>query len=173
MGEHDCPAGGAIAPMKILGLVSGALIGSIFALVAYAVEPDEMLDDPALEERARVISQDLRCVVCQNETIDESNATLAQDMRRLVRQRILAGDSNEDVLAYMVDRYGDFVLLRPRVTAQTLLLWLGPFILLVFGVVNAARYIKRPKAIDTPGLSPEEMAEVDVLIQKTEGPDQQ
>ncbi|MDG2242681.1 MAG: cytochrome c-type biogenesis protein CcmH [Rhodospirillaceae bacterium] len=159
--------------MKILGLVSGALIGSIFALVAYAVEPDEMLDDPALEERARVISQDLRCVVCQNETIDESNATLAQDMRRLVRQRILAGDSNEDVLAYMVDRYGDFVLLRPRVTAQTLLLWLGPFILLVFGVVNAARYIKRPKAIDTPGLSPEEMAEVDVLIQKTEGPDQQ
>jgi cytochrome c-type biogenesis protein CcmH len=158
--------------MKILGLATGILAGSVFALVAYAVEPDEMLDDPALEERARVISQDLRCVVCQNETIDESNATLAQDMRRLVRQRILAGDSNEDVLAYMVDRYGDFVLLRPRVTSQTLLLWFGPFILLVFGVIIAARYIKRPTAAETSSLSPEEMAEVEALIQKTEGPDQ-
>lgn len=172
MGKYDCPHGGAIAPMKILGLATCILAGSVFALVAYAVEPDEMLDDPALEERARVISQDLRCVVCQNETIDESNATLAQDMRRLVRQRILAGDSNEDVLAYMVDRYGDFVLLRPRVTSQTLLLWFGPFILLVFGVIIAARYIKRPTAAETSNLSPEEMAEVEALIQKTEGADQ-
>ena len=156
--------------MKPARTIVSLLCLCLLAVSAYAVEPDEMLADPALEERARVISQDLRCVVCQNETIDESNATLAQDMRRLVRQRILAGDSNEAVLAYMVDRYGDFVLLRPRVTSQTVLLWFGPFVLLVVGAVMAARYIKRPTAAAASDLSDEEMAEVDALIQEADRP---
>jgi cytochrome c-type biogenesis protein CcmH len=157
--------------VKPASTIISILFCSLLAATAYAVEPDEMLTDPALEERARVISQDLRCVVCQNETIDESNATLAQDMRRLVRQRILAGDSNQAVLAYMVDRYGDFVLLRPRVTSQTVLLWFGPFLLLLGGAVVAARYIKRPTSAAASALSDEEMAEVDALIQKTDRPD--
>ncbi len=159
--------------MKPTGIICGLLFASLLAIAAHAVEPDEMLEDPALEERARVISQDLRCVVCQNETIDESNATLAQDMRRLVRQRILAGDSNEAVLAYMVDRYGDFVLLRPRFTSQTLLLWVGPFLLLVGGAFAAARYIKRPVVTDLSDLSDEELVEVNVLMKETDGSDSQ
>ena len=87
---------------------------ALFAVNAMAVEPNERLADPALEARARDVSQALRCVVCQNETIDESNAELAKDMRMLVRERIAAGDSNQEVLDYMVARYGDFVLLKPR-----------------------------------------------------------
>lgn len=154
--------------MKPVLKIVGVLVVTLFAGASHAVEPDEMLSDPALEERARVISQDLRCVVCQNETIDESNATLAQDMRRLVRQRILAGDSNEAVLDYMVDRYGDFVLLRPRVTSLTVLLWFGPFLLLLAGALVAARYIKRPTALASSSLTDEELAEVNALIQDTD-----
>lgn len=122
----------------------------------YAVEPGEMLDNPAQEARARVISQDLRCVVCQNETIDESNATLAQDMRRLVRLRVKAGDTNEQVIAYMVDRYGDFVLLRPRVTPVTWLLWFGPVLLLLIGIGVVVSRARRPAAAETPPLSSED-----------------
>ncbi len=122
----------------------------------YAVEPGEMLDNPAQEARARVISQDLRCVVCQNETIDESNAALAQDMRRLVRLRVKAGDTNEQVIAYMVDRYGDFVLLRPRVTPVTWLLWFGPVLLLLIGIGVVVRRARRPAAAETPPLSSED-----------------
>lgn len=136
---------------------------------ACAVEPDEMLKDPALEERARVISQDLRCVVCQNETIDESNATLAQDMRRLVRQRVLAGDSNEDVLAYMVERYGDFVLLRPRVTPLTWPLWFGPLVLVVIGGLIVARHMRKSSNGPNVALSAEEEA---ALAQLTDDHDQ-
>jgi cytochrome c-type biogenesis protein CcmH len=111
-----------------------------------------------------VISQDLRCVVCQNETIDESNATLAQDMRRLVRQRINAGDTNEQVIAYMVDRYGDFVLLRPRFTSQTLLLWFGPILILVLGGVVVVRVMKRSASNVSEALSQEELGRLDSLL---------
>jgi cytochrome c-type biogenesis protein CcmH len=144
------------------------LLSCLLGAPSFAVEPDEMLADPALEQRARVISQDLRCVVCQNETIDESHATLAQDMRRLVRQRVLAGDSNEDVLAYMVERYGDFVLLRPRITSLTLLLWFGPIVLLLLGAVVVARHLKRASALATPLLSEEEMKKVELLMREAD-----
>lgn len=144
--------------------VSLLTLSLFVATLAQAVEPGEVLEDPALEARARVISQDLRCVVCQNETIDESNATLAQDMRRLVRQRINAGDTNEQVVAYMVDRYGDFVLLRPRVTPQTWLLWFGPILILVLGGVVVVRVMKRPASNVGEALSQEELYRLDSLL---------
>ena len=107
---------------------------------AFAVEPQEILKDPALESRAREVSKGLRCVVCQNETIDESHAEIAHDMRVLVRERITAGDSNQQIIDYMVSRYGDYVRLSPRFMTGTLVLWLGPFvILLIGGFVVAAR----------------------------------
>jgi cytochrome c-type biogenesis protein CcmH len=104
---------------------------SLSGLPAWAVEPDEMLADPKLEARARDISEHLRCLVCQNETIDDSNASLAKDLRLLVRERLTQGDSNEQTIQYVVDRYGEFVLLRPRVSGVTLILWFGPFLLLL------------------------------------------
>tara|TARA_B100001094_G_scaffold315838_1_gene356307 strand:+ start:201 stop:620 length:420 start_codon:yes stop_codon:yes gene_type:complete len=111
--------------------------------VSNAVEPKEMLKNPSLESRARVISKDLRCVVCQNENIDESSATLAKDMRRLVRIRIVAGDTNKEVIDYMVSRYGDFVLLKPRVKPYTWFLWFGPLLMLTIGVSIVFFYVKR------------------------------
>jgi cytochrome c-type biogenesis protein CcmH len=106
---------------------------ALVALPAFAVEPSEMLADPRMEARAQKISQELRCVVCQNESIDASNAPLAQDMRKLVRERLMAGDSDAEVKAYLVARYGNFVLLRPPVQTNTLLLWGGPFLVLALG----------------------------------------
>ena len=110
-----------------------------------AVEPDEILSDPALEARARVLGKDLRCVVCQNQSIDESNADLARDMRILVRDRITNGDTNEEVLAYMVDRYGDFVLLDPPFKTSTLVLWIGPGVIAVFGLFAVGSFYRRNK----------------------------
>jgi cytochrome c-type biogenesis protein CcmH len=132
--------------------------------VALAVEPNERLADPAAEARAREVSKALRCVVCQNETIDESNAELAKDMRLLVRERIKAGDTNDQVIAYMVDRYGDFVLLKPRFTAETLALWIGPAVLLVLGGIAVARRLRRTAAPAGPApLSAEEAAALAAL----------
>ncbi len=148
--------------MRLLSLL---FVFVLSAAPVWAVEPDEMLADPALEARARVISQDLRCVVCQNETIDDSNATLAKDMRRLVRERVKAGDSNDEVIAYMVDRYGEFVLLRPRLTATTALLWFGPLALFLIGAVVVFRHVKRVAAADALVLSAEEMKQADALLQ--------
>ena len=102
----------------------------LWAAAAQAVQPDEVLDDPVLEERARALSAEIRCVVCQNESIDTSNAPLARDLRLLVRARLEAGDSDQEVLDYLVARYGDFVLLRPPVRPSTYLLWFGPALLL-------------------------------------------
>jgi len=107
-----------------------------------AVEPDEVLKDPVLETRARNISQDLRCLVCQNQSIDDSNAPLAKDLRILVRQRLTKGDSDDEVISFLVTRYGEFVLLRPRFAPHTLVLWLAAPILLlvsVFVVFRASR----------------------------------
>lgn len=114
-----------------------------------AVEPDEILDDPVLEQRAREISHGLRCLVCQNQSIDDSNAPLAKDLRILVRDRLKAGDSDSEVVNYIVARYGEFVLLKPRFDWHTLLLWLGPFLLLIAGVFAIYRAYRHRKAEPT------------------------
>lgn len=104
----------------------------MLAMPAYAVQPDEILDDPALEARAREISKDLRCLVCRNESIDDSNADLARDLRILVRERLLEGDTNAEVVDYVVDRYGEYVLLKPLTGGANWVLWgAGPLMLIV------------------------------------------
>ncbi|MCH8171886.1 MAG: cytochrome c-type biogenesis protein CcmH [Proteobacteria bacterium] len=119
---------------NILKLMLGGLFMLALGLgAAWAVEPDELLDDPVLEERARDISQQLRCVVCQNQSIDESTAPLARDLRLIIRERLVAGDSNKEVVTFVVDRYGDFVLLRPPFQGDTYVLWFGPFIIFLIG----------------------------------------
>jgi cytochrome c-type biogenesis protein CcmH len=122
------------------------LILLALAAPAAAVQPDEVLADPALEARARELSQGLRCLVCRNENIDESNADLARDLRLLVRERLVAGDSDAEVIAYLVDRYGEYVLLEPPATGSTLILWVaGPALLLV-ALGGAAVYLRRRRA---------------------------
>ena len=113
---------------------------------AFAVEPSERLADPVLEARARALSEQLRCLVCQNETIDESNAPLAHDLRVLLRQRIAAGDTDAQAVKFITDRYGDFVLLKPPVEPATYLLWFGPVIVLLLAGGGAAIYLRRRKA---------------------------
>ena len=113
----------------------------------HAVEPSEMLKDPALEARARAISKDLRCLVCQNQSIDDSNADLAHDLRLIVRERLTAGDSDQQVIAYLVARYGDFVLLDPPFKAKTLLLWGGPALVLLLGAGAIALAYRRQRTL--------------------------
>lgn len=108
----------------------------------FAVQPDEVLDDAALEARARGISAGLRCLVCRNESIDDSNAELARDLRLLVRERLVAGDSDEAVVAFIVDRYGEYVLLKPQTGGANLLLWLAGPLMLVSGVLMAGFYLR-------------------------------
>jgi cytochrome c-type biogenesis protein CcmH len=133
---------------------------------ALAVEPSEMLDDPALEQRARDLSAVIRCVVCQNESIDSSNAEIAHELRVLVRERLVAGDSDQEVLDYLVARYGDFVLLRPPMKPSTYLLWFGPFAILLIGVVAVFVYFRRQRsaAAQPAALSPEEEARLARLL---------
>jgi cytochrome c-type biogenesis protein CcmH len=138
-----------------------ALLVCLAPLVALAVQPDEILPDPAQEARARAISGELRCVVCQSESIDDSNADIARDLRLLVRERITAGDSDEEVVAYVVARYGEFVLFRPPFTAGNALLWLSGPILLLLGGALALGFVRRrarAPAPERPPLSPEEEA---------------
>mgnify|MGYP000141137943 FL=1 len=138
-------------------------------LASYSVEPSEVLDDPVLEELARDISKDLRCLVCQNESIDESSATLAKDLRILVRERLLAGDNKDAVLKFIVDRYGEFVLLNPSSNGSNLILWLsGPLMLLIaliisFSFIKANQKLKRNTII---GLSDEEKRELEKIIRE-------
>ena len=125
---------------------------------AWAALPDEMLKDPTLEARARVISQDLRCLVCQNQSIDDSNAPLARDLRIIVRERLTAGDSNEQVFGYVVARFGNYVLLKPPLQSDTFMLWASPFIILVLALVIAFNYFrKRPSMEDHEGIDPDTM----------------
>lgn len=132
---------------------------------ARAVQPDEMLDDPVLEQRARELSKVIRCLVCQNESIDTSNADLARDLRILVRERLVAGDSDQQVFDYLVARYGDFVLLRPRFKPATYLLWFGPAAVLVLGAFAVVFYFRRRKAAAGPAeLSAEERARLSRLL---------
>jgi cytochrome c-type biogenesis protein CcmH len=137
---------------------------------AYAVRPDEMLADPALEARARDISKDLRCLVCRNQSIDDSEADLAHDLRVLVRERLKAGDTNEEVVAYIRARYGDFVLLRPPFELSTWLLWGGPALVLLLGLWGIARYMRRQTGITTPPplTADEERRLAAMLTQETE-----
>jgi cytochrome c-type biogenesis protein CcmH len=138
---------------------------------AHAVEPGEMLKDPALEARARKISQELRCVVCQNQSIDDSNAPLAHDLRVIVRERLAAGDSDTQVLAFVEARYGEFVLLRPRLKPQTVLLWLTPLLLLAGAGIFLLRARSRlpPRTPPAP-LSADEQRRLQSLLRQDQQP---
>ena len=141
-------------------------LGLLLAPAAHAVAPDEMLADPALEHRARDISAGLRCLVCQNQSIDDSDADLAHDLRVLVRERLKAGDSDSQVVDFIVARYGEFVLLKPRLGIRTMLLWAAPLMLLLAGgtfVFFASRH-RRPS--ETAALTPEENAALDALLHR-------
>jgi cytochrome c-type biogenesis protein CcmH len=145
--------------MKVAHSVLLALAIAVVALLppAAAVEPDEILADKALEARARDISRNLRCLVCQNQSIDDSNADLARDLRVLVRERLTAGETNDQVVAFIAARYGDFVLLRPPFKPITWLLWLGPAILLLLGAVAVVVWFRRRAGhAEQPPLSDDE-----------------
>ena len=131
---------------------------TVFLLIApaFAVEPDEVLSDPALEARARALSKTLRCMVCQNQSIDDSNAPLARDLRILVRERLKAGDTDAEVREFLVARYGEFVLLEPRISSHTIVLWAAPGFVLVLGLLGIALWIRRrPPAAPAPLTSEE------------------
>jgi cytochrome c-type biogenesis protein CcmH len=132
--------------------VAAVLLGALLVIsTAHAVTPDEMLKDPALEARARDISHHLRCVVCQNQSIDDSSAPLAKDLRVLVRERLTAGDTNQQAMGYIVARYGNFVLLKPPMQFNTLLLWFGPALILALAAFAAYRFLRRQEAMPSNG----------------------
>jgi cytochrome c-type biogenesis protein CcmH len=130
---------------------------------ARAVNPGEVLDDPALEERARDISANLRCLVCQNQSIDDSDAELARDLRVIVRERLVAGDSNTEIFDFVVDRYGEFVLLRPRLSAQNLLLWGTPFAVLILGAI-AVFAVARTRRRNVAALTDDEQLRLSKIL---------
>ena len=131
----------------------------------FAVEPDEVLEDPALEARAREISKELRCIVCQSENIDDSNAPLAKDLRLLVRERLIEGDTNEQVIEFVVARYGDYVLLKPPVQQNTLLLWRAPVLFaLIAGGVFFMVVSRRTKTTAPTRLTEQEQREIDEIL---------
>jgi cytochrome c-type biogenesis protein CcmH len=154
--------------------IVGALVAVLclsFTAPALAVQPDEVLKDAAMEARAREISKELRCLVCQNQSIDDSNAPLARDLRVLVRERLVAGDDDTSVLGYITARYGDYVLLRPPFKASTYVLWIGPVVVLLLGALGAALFLRgRNRAVaagDTEApLTPEERARLDKLLRE-------
>ena len=146
----------------------------LFFLVtpALAIQPDEILEDKLLEERARVISKELRCLVCQNQSIDDSDAPLARDLRVLVRERLQAGESDEKVIKFVVDRYGDFVLLRPPIKASTLALWISPIAILIVGVILLLmRFRKQEKnmPVKVQPLSSEETKKLEAALGEDRG----
>ena len=146
-----------------LGVAGVLLAGSLLAGPALAVRPDEVLPDAALEARARALSTELRCLVCQNQSIDDSDAPLARDLRLIVRERLKAGASDAQVRDYLVERYGAFVLLRPPFGWSTALLWTAPFILLGFGGAMLFAQARRRRPAAPQPLSPEERAALDRL----------
>jgi cytochrome c-type biogenesis protein CcmH len=131
---------------------------------AHAVQPDEVLADPALEARARALSAELRCMVCQNQAIDDSDAPLARDLRILLRERLSAGDTDDEVIAFLVARYGDFILLRPPVALNTALLWLAPPAVLLIGGLVAVALFRRRRADVPAALSDAEKARLAEII---------
>ena len=145
-------------------MIRAFLFWAIMATSALAVQPDEILDDPVLESRAREISKGLRCLVCRNESIDESNAELARDLRLLVRERLVAGDSDDEAIEFIVARYGEYVLLQPRATGGNLILFLVGPVLLLFGGVVAAVYVRRRRIGGPTALSEAEKARLTELL---------
>jgi cytochrome c-type biogenesis protein CcmH len=134
---------------RLAVILFGAML--LLTAAAQAVEPDEKLSDPTLEARARAVTQELRCVVCQNQSVDDSDADLARDIRVLVRERIAAGDSDDQVRDFIVARYGKFVLLKPPLEGDTLVLWFAPAVLLLAGLALAFFYVRRlNRATTTP-----------------------
>lgn len=140
------------------------LILSLWAMPVWAVQPDEVLDDPVLETRAREISAGLRCPVCQSENIDESNAPIARDLRLLVRERLLEGDSNDAVVAYVVERYGEFVLLRPNAQGMNILLWLAAPLMLVIALIVGWSTIRARSTVGAEALTDDEKARIDEIM---------
>jgi cytochrome c-type biogenesis protein CcmH len=152
--------------MRRIALV--ALLGALLLPQAiFAMTPDEMLKDPVLEHRARVLSQELRCMVCQNQSIDDSDAPLAKDLRLLVRERLVKGDSDRQVLDFLVERYGAFVLLKPPLEISTLLLWGLPPVTLLAGIAALFITARRRKTIvlDAAALSSEEQQRIRKLVE--------
>ena len=148
----------------VLALMAALLFGG----PVFAVQPDEVLKDPALEKRAREISAGLRCLVCQNQSIDDSDAQLAKDLRLLVRERLVAGDTNQQVEHFLVQRYGEFVLLKPTFGTHTLLLWLTPALVLILGGIGAyAAMRRRPRP--AAALDDEEQTALEDLLKRDQG----
>ncbi|TIM23898.1 MAG: cytochrome c-type biogenesis protein CcmH [Mesorhizobium sp.] len=140
------------------------LLTLLFAGAALAVKPDEVLADPALEARARTLSEELRCMVCQNQSIDESDADLARDLRVLVRQRLVAGDTDRQVIDYIVSRYGEFVLLKPRFSLRNALLWGTPVLLLLAGGIFIVLTARSRRSTPAATLTAEEKAALDKVL---------
>ena len=150
------------------GLLMMALAAIAAATPALAVNPDEQLPDPVLEARAHKLSRDLRCVVCQNQSIDDSDAALARDLRIILRERIAAGDTDQQAVGFLVARYGSFVQLQPPVRMDTLVLWFGPLGVLLAGAVGAALYIRGRSPSEVTALTPEDEAEAARLLNTNE-----
>jgi cytochrome c-type biogenesis protein CcmH len=148
-----------------------AMLLALLPGLALAVQPDEILKDPALEARARDISSELRCLVCQNQSIDDSDASLARDLRLLVRERLQTGDSDAQVRDFLVQRYGDFILLKPPFKSGTLLLWLAPLGVLLGGAAALIAFARRRKPSEAAAkLSPEEAAKLQALLSEPSDP---
>lgn len=153
--------------LRLRTLLMVLLVAALAAPAARAVQPDEMLAEPALEKRARDISGGLRCLVCQNQSIDDSDAPLAKDLRLLVRERIKAGDTDQQVLDYVVARYGDFVLLRPPFKRETLILWISPLLVLLIGIWLSRKVLRQRTAPGSEApLTAEEKARLDDVLNK-------
>ena len=152
-------------PMSRSRRLLGAALVFLSLSPAVAVQPDEVLPDPTLERRARAISGGLRCLVCQNQSIDESDAPLAKDLRVLVRERLRAGESDEQVESFIVQRYGEFVLLKPTFGLHTALLWLSPVLVLGAGLLGL-RLALRQRATEAGSLSAEERAALNMRLEK-------
>ena len=151
-------------------MLAALFLGLAWMAPARAVQPDEMLSDPGLEARARALSRDLRCMVCQNQSIDDSDAPLARDLRLLVRERLTKGDSDQQVIDFLVARYGEFVLLKPRFEAHTAILWATPVVLLILGAATLVVFARRRSLTrpDAGALSPQERARLSELTGQSE-----
>ena len=154
--------------------IAALLLVMLAAVPAQAVNPDEILDDPVLEARARALSKQLRCVVCQNQSIDDSDAPLARDLRLLVRERLVAGDTDAATVAFVVARYGDFVLLQPPFKPKTYGLWFGPWLALAAaGLIAFWWYRARPSNVgEVPPLTDSERERLDALVDELDNPDE-